>query len=64
MAATRRNLLEAGLGAVAVTVGAGSRVQGTETKPEITVIGVDGSALTGAYLDDIEQRRQRMAVLG
>ena len=52
MTATRRNLLGAGFGAMAMTVGAGSRAQGTQTKPEITVIGVDGSDRTSAAIGE------------
>jgi membrane dipeptidase len=66
MAMTRRNFLEAGLGGVALTMAQGAShaqtpatagnpgVQGQDTVADLraVVVGVDGSALTGAYLDE------------
>lgn len=52
MAATRRNLLEAGIGAVALSVNHAARAHGQETGIETIVIGVDGSSPTGAKIDE------------
>jgi membrane dipeptidase len=66
MAMTRRNFLEAGLGGVALSLGqgashaqtpaiaGGTAAQGQDTVADlgVVVVGVDGSALTGAYLDE------------
>ena len=56
MAPTRRNLLEAGFGAVTASIArvayADSLDANPETRPTITVIGVDGSDRTGAKVDE------------
>src|ERR1700747_1992116 len=66
MAMTRRNFLEAGLGGVAVSLAQGAShaqtpatagytaAQGQDTAADLrtVVIGVDGSALTAAYIDE------------
>lgn len=66
MAMTRRNFLEAGLGGVALSLAQGASyaqspatagyptTQGQDTVADLrtVVVGVDGSALTGAYLDE------------
>ena len=66
MAMTRRNFLEAGVGGVALSLAQGAshaqspatagnptaQAQDTVADLRTVVVGVDGSALTGAYLDE------------